>query len=233
MTHSLKKFLIAAGIGGAIFTGLALHASPGVFAGGNENCEPSRWLGAFGTGASASGNNQGGGMMRRRGQGRGKGWGRGQGRGKGWGRGQGGGQGRGQGHGQGRGMGGQGQGGGNVVRHRLARTQGVPAPYADMKNPLPASADVLKAGKQLYEDNCVSCHGAKGLGDGEAGKELSPKPANLAGVMNRPVATDGLLMWAIAEGGEKLKTDMPAFKEVLSEKDRWRLISYLRNGLRS
>ncbi len=206
-----KGRLFAVVLGGVVFTGLALlSASTEGRAGGNENCEPSRWLGAFGTAGPG-----GPGMMRRRG--RGMGMGRGMGRG------------RGRGMGMGRGMRGA---AGNVVRHRFARTQGVPAPYAGMTNPLPATEENLKAGKRLYEENCASCHGPTGRGDGEAGKELSPKPANLADLAGRPVATDGLLMWAISEGGEKLKTDMPAFGEVLSEKDRWRLIAYLRAGLR-
>ncbi|MGI9479654.1 MAG: c-type cytochrome [Hyphomicrobiaceae bacterium] len=38
-------------------------------------------------------------------------------------------------------------------------------------------------------------------------------------------------MSSIAEGGEKLKTDMPAYKDVLTEKERWQIIHYLHEGL--
>lgn len=33
-------------------------------------------------------------------------------------------------------------------------------------------------GKALYAQNCTSCHGVKGLGDGPSGGNLDPKPAN-------------------------------------------------------
>ncbi len=121
---------------------------------------------------------------------------------------------------------------GNPVRHRqVMMGGGVPAPYAGMKNPLEPTKENIEAGRKLYEENCASCHGPKGLGDGEAGKELNPPPANIAFVIDKPIATDGFLMWTISEGGEKLKTAMPAFKDVLSEKERWQLILFLRNGL--
>ena len=48
-----------------------------------------------------------------------------------------------------------------------------------------ASADPKKTpelvakGKASYETNCAACHGDKGLGDGEAGAALDPKPRNL------------------------------------------------------
>ena len=44
---------------------------------------------------------------------------------------------------------------------------------------LPASVD-LERGRALYEENCASCHGARGAGDGPAAGTLVPRPANLA-----------------------------------------------------
>ena len=126
---------------------------------------------------------------------------------------------------------GGGMGRGNPVRHRAVMMNGLPAAFAGMTNPLKADAATLEKGKALYEENCASCHGAKGRGDGEAGKELDPPPADLAFIIDRPIASDGFLMWAITEGGEKLKTDMPAFGEVLSETRRWQIITWLRHGL--
>ena len=134
---------------------------------------------------------------------------------------------RGQGMGMGHGM----MGRGNMVRHRIVRFQGIPDAYMDKKNPLSANAETIKKGKQLYADNCVSCHGQTGVGDGEDGRELSPKPANIAFIMDRWIATDPFLMWSISEGGKALETAMPAFKDVLSEKERWSIVHYLRNGL--
>ncbi|MFT3912709.1 MAG: cytochrome c [Anaeromyxobacteraceae bacterium] len=41
------------------------------------------------------------------------------------------------------------------------------------------SPELVAKGKTSYETNCAACHGAKGLGDGEAGAALDPKPRNL------------------------------------------------------
>lgn len=117
---------------------------------------------------------------------------------------------------------------GNPVRHRIIRHgNGVPDPYAEKRNPLKATKANVDAGAKLYVEHCASCHGTNGEGDGSGGKDLNPKPANLAFIMDRWIATDDFLMWSIAEGGEKLKTDMPAFKDVLTENERWQIIRYM------
>lgn len=138
----------------------------------------------------------------------------------------------GMGHGMGRGMG-HGPGHkGNPVRHRIIRHGGgVPDPYNGTRSPLKGTKANIDAGAKLYAEHCITCHGKAGEGDGEGGKELNPKPANLAFIMDRWIATDDFLMWSIAEGGMKLKTDMPAFKDVLTEKQRWQIIHYLRKEI--
>ena len=146
------------------------------------------------------------------------------------------GTGRGSGMGQGGGMMGKHhQGGGhqgNRIRHGVIRMGGgVPAPYTEAKNPLPANEANIAAGKTLFAENCASCHGVSGTGDGDAGRELTPKPANIAFIMDKWIATDPFLFWSISEGGVPLETMMPAFKETLDEKQRWQIIHYLRTEL--
>lgn len=132
--------------------------------------------------------------------------------------------------GYGRGMrGGYGAGmGSSMMRHRQPIMNGLPSDYAHARNPLPATRDVIAAGARLYQANCVSCHDETGTGDGPAAVGMSPPPANLRWTMQRPIATDGYLMWAISDGGAMLGTAMPAFAGVLDEQDRWRIIRYLR-----
>jgi len=40
------------------------------------------------------------------------------------------------------------------------------------------SSEFIAKGKVLFNTNCKSCHGEKGLGDGPAGAKLNPQPRN-------------------------------------------------------
>jgi mono/diheme cytochrome c family protein len=115
-----------------------------------------------------------------------------------------------------------------MLRHRQAMMSGIPSEYAGARNPLPATRAVIAAGATLYQANCAICHGSGGAGDGAGGTDLWPPPADLRWTVQRPVATDGYLMWAISEGGAAFGTGMPAFAGSLSEEARWRLVRYLR-----
>ena len=106
----------------------------------------------------------------------------------------------------------------------------VPEQYADLKNPLPTSTENIANGKKLYEAQCMACHGASGDGDGPAGKQLVPRPANLAFTRKLPIATDAFLFWAMSEGGEPFVTAMPAFGEQLSDKEKWQITHYINSG---
>ncbi len=222
----LIGLLLAAGGVAAMAAGAGLVADP-THSSGKDGCEPARWSGAFSSSAAETskeassaqnaGERKASGQMAQ-GMMMGPGHGRGMGmmeRRRGMGR-----------DGMGR------MGRGNPVRHRYVMMNGLPAPYARMTNPLKADAQTLAKGKALFLDNCASCHGETARGDGEAGKELNPRPADLAFIIDKPIASDGFLMWSISEGGEALKTDMPAFKEVLSETERWQIITWLRHGLK-
>lgn len=132
--------------------------------------------------------------------------------------------------GYGPGMGGYGNAmmGGSTLRHRQVMTDGVPSAYARLRDPLPATRDVIAAGDALYAANCAACHGNRGEGDGPAAAGMSPPPANLRWALQRPIAGDGYLMSTISEGGGQLGTAMPAFKDALDETERWKLIRFLR-----
>ncbi|MBC8159063.1 MAG: c-type cytochrome [Alphaproteobacteria bacterium] len=118
-----------------------------------------------------------------------------------------------------------------MVRHRYFMMNGVPEKYAKVLNPLPATNEIIAEGRALYNDNCAICHGAKGLGDGEGAEDLDPKPADLLMMTSMPMATDGFFLWSISDGGEAFETAMPAFEEILSEDERWKIIRALRAGL--
>src|SRR6266516_7598855 len=53
-----------------------------------------------------------------------------------------------------------------------------PAGEKEKKNPLPADAQTIEQGRKVAQINCVTCHGAKGKGDGAAAVALNLKPAD-------------------------------------------------------
>ncbi len=116
----------------------------------------------------------------------------------------------------------------SMQRHHYVMRNGLPGEYAGKRNPLGNSAEDLARGKTLYQSNCAACHGAQGQGDGPAGENLNPRPANIARFAKMPMASDPYLYWTISEGGTPVNSAMPPFKNVLKEQEIWQLIAYLR-----
>lgn len=98
-----------------------------------------------------------------------------------------------------------------------------PARAARQANPIVATADSIAVGKRVYAENCFSCHGAKGQGDGPTAQFLERRPGNLADP-KLTEQTDGALFWKISEG----RAPMPTFGQVLEEEERWQVIHYVR-----
>jgi len=115
-------------------------------------------------------------------------------------------------------------------RHREYMEGGVPVEYRSRTNPYPAATKIIDQGGGLYAAHCAACHGASGLGDGKAGHDLTPSPALLGYLIERPRSVDEYLLWSIAEGGALFGTAMPAFKEDLTEPQIWQIVTYMRAG---
>jgi len=98
-----------------------------------------------------------------------------------------------------------------------------PAEADKLKNPLKGNAVATAAGKKLYNQLCLICHGAKGKGDGIAGMALKPKPANFADTKLQ-AQTDGAIYWKLTEG----RAPMAGYKDILKEDQRWQLVNYIR-----
>ncbi len=99
-----------------------------------------------------------------------------------------------------------------------------PAKAAFKANPIRATPESVKAGRKVFTNNCVPCHGATGKGDGQLAAFLPVKPANLS---NADVwrQTDGEIFWKISTG----RQPMPTWETVLEEEDRWNVVNYLRS----
>jgi mono/diheme cytochrome c family protein len=98
---------------------------------------------------------------------------------------------------------------------------------APPKNPVAATAASVKAGQQVYAQQCRHCHGVKGLGDGPLAPS-NPKPRNFAEGKWQFGSTDGDLFNVIWNGAPKPKSEMKGMKGTLAEKDVWNIVNFIR-----
>jgi mono/diheme cytochrome c family protein/uncharacterized membrane protein len=103
---------------------------------------------------------------------------------------------------------------------------GVPLDVASIRDPVPADERSLSSGKEVYTTYCEACHGETGRGDGPEGLRLVPRPADLRVHMAPGIHTDGELFYWISYGYPG--SAMPAWKDVLTEEQRWDVMNYAR-----
>lgn len=87
-----------------------------------------------------------------------------------------------------------------------------------------AFAGDAKNGKKVFEQNCASCHGIAGKGDGAAAAALNPKPANFAKAVFKYGSKDADLEKTIKNG----KGVMPKWGGVIPDKNIKDVIAYIR-----
>lgn len=77
----------------------------------------------------------------------------------------------------------------------------------------------LQDGRTLYRQNCATCHGQAGQGDGPQAAQLAIAPADLTGLAARNAGTfptEQVIATVYGYRGKDLAGLMPAFGEVLS-----------------
>lgn len=98
----------------------------------------------------------------------------------------------------------------------------------------PSSADTLKStipldkaaetkGAAMFEQYCKPCHGEEGYGDGGMGATFQIPPADFHSKEVKD-QKNGALFWKMTTG----RGNMPSFKEVLTNEQRWQLVAFIR-----
>ncbi len=97
----------------------------------------------------------------------------------------------------------------------------------DVRNPLVDAPEAIQGGRSAFSHYCVACHGLDGQNTGVpfADRMSPPVPSlNSASVQSY---TDGQLKWIVENGISP--SGMPASKGILTEKEMWSIVLYLRH----
>ena len=94
----------------------------------------------------------------------------------------------------------------------------------------PGNGDA-QAGKRIFSQHCVVCHGVTGKGDGPGAAGLNPKPANFSDPERHRGMTLEMRLSVVTLGGpsEKLSPAMPAFGEVLTAQQIKDVLAYVQS----
>ena len=103
----------------------------------------------------------------------------------------------------------------------VAQVWEVPAENKIKVCPFRFNADSIKKGETVFTKNCQSCHGNPGK---KNWAKITPEPGDPASDKFQ-AQTDGEIFYRITAG----KVPMPEFRNILSENERWNVISYIRS----
>lgn len=96
---------------------------------------------------------------------------------------------------------------------------------ATLTNPITVTPEVLQRGEQVYQNNCLVCHGAEGAGNGPVvGPGKFPNGPSL--VSGTALTRSPGYIYAIIRVGRGL---MPSYAERVAHDDRWAVVAYIRS----
>lgn len=98
-------------------------------------------------------------------------------------------------------------------------------PETYQSTPVPFDAISISNGTVLFSQNCTSCHGPQGQGNGILAKTLPKPPADLLTEPHTARHTAGDFFYWLTYG--IAETGMPGFSSNMSEEDRWDVVNYL------
>jgi caa(3)-type oxidase subunit IV len=101
-------------------------------------------------------------------------------------------------------------------------TQGAPSKY---KNPWISTPELVAHGKELFMQQCTSCHGNEGKGDGPAASALNPHPRNFTATSGWKNGRKPTMVFKTLKEG--LPPSAMASYATLPSDDRWALVQYV------
>lgn len=119
-----------------------------------------------------------------------------------------------------------------VARFLFNRTPDIktkPAEVVDLRALVKSTPELMAEGKQVFELNCVPCHGSDGFGNGPRSAGLNPPPRNFHQPKFR-YGTDILTLFHTVTNGSP-GTAMPSFEGVLSAKQRMAAVHYVQHWI--
>lgn len=119
-----------------------------------------------------------------------------------------------------------------VARFLFNRTPDIkekPAEVVDLRALVPNTPQLTAQGKQIFELNCVPCHGDEGYGNGPRSAGLNPPPRNFHQPKFR-YGTDILTLFHTVTNGSP-GTAMPSFEGVLTAEQRMAVVHYVQHWI--
>jgi mono/diheme cytochrome c family protein len=115
-----------------------------------------------------------------------------------------------------------------VMFARQLRSLAMPEAQKQMKNPVPASEEVLAEARIHFADHCANCHGNDGSGSTLIGQNFHPRTPDLKKIETQSFS-DGELFYMISNGIRF--TGMPAWGKGRLEPDldSWKLVHFIRH----
>ena len=106
-----------------------------------------------------------------------------------------------------------------MLKHELGENYELPVPAA--------TSDRLAAGKKIFAESCVTCHGQEGKGNGPAAAALNRKPADFTDPEHAKYYSDQGRIYIIKNG--IAETPMSAWGKILDEKEIQSVHAYIRS----
>ena len=108
-----------------------------------------------------------------------------------------------------------------LIAQTLPMVWVVPEELNDKVCPFQFTTETVKNGENIFQKNCKSCHGDPGK---KNWAKIVPPPGDPASA-DFQKQSDGEMFFRVTTG----KTPMPKFGNILSDEERWQVISYIRS----